>query len=134
MREWTDRSGKYKTMARLADVAGATVFLQRDDGQIKAVPFDRLSAADQSYVTEQCPVEQLFGKVVGTVDGDTITVLDATNTQHKIRLEGIDCARVESGLRFTGPQGARKRKSFKNLCAWIGMRRIVMAEYSATFS
>jgi endonuclease YncB( thermonuclease family) len=32
----------------------------------------------------------LQGKVVGVADGDTITVLDATNTQHKIRLQGID--------------------------------------------
>ena len=30
------------------------------------------------------------GKVVSVADGDTITVLDATNTQHKIRLQGID--------------------------------------------
>ena len=30
------------------------------------------------------------GKVVSVSDGDTITVLDATNTQHKIRLQGID--------------------------------------------
>ena len=32
----------------------------------------------------------LQGKVVHVADGDTITVLDATNTQHKIRLHGID--------------------------------------------
>ena len=32
----------------------------------------------------------LQGKVVGVADGDTITVLDATNTQHKIRLQGLD--------------------------------------------
>ena len=32
----------------------------------------------------------LQGKVVGVADGDTITVLDATNTHHKIRLQGID--------------------------------------------
>ena len=30
------------------------------------------------------------GKVVAVADGDTITVLDAKNTQHKIRLQGID--------------------------------------------
>lgn len=29
-------------------------------------------------------------RVVGVADGDTITVLDSTNTQHKIRLAGID--------------------------------------------
>jgi len=30
------------------------------------------------------------GKVVSVTDGDTITVLDAARTQHKIRLAGID--------------------------------------------
>ena len=30
------------------------------------------------------------GKVVSVADGDTITVLDANKTQHKIRLQGID--------------------------------------------
>ena len=32
----------------------------------------------------------LQGKVVRVADGDTITVLDVNNTQHKIRLQGID--------------------------------------------
>lgn len=32
----------------------------------------------------------LSGAVVGVSDGDTITVLDANNVQHKIRLSGID--------------------------------------------
>jgi len=35
--------------------------------------------------------ETLVGKVVGVADGDTITVLDSQQTQHKIRLMGIDC-------------------------------------------
>lgn len=34
--------------------------------------------------------DSLTGKVVGVADGDTITVLDSSNTQHKIRLAGID--------------------------------------------
>lgn len=34
--------------------------------------------------------ETLTGRVVGIADGDTLTLLDATNTQHKIRLSGID--------------------------------------------
>jgi micrococcal nuclease len=34
--------------------------------------------------------ETLTGKVVSVADGDTITMLDASNTQHKIRLSGID--------------------------------------------
>jgi endonuclease YncB( thermonuclease family) len=32
----------------------------------------------------------LTGKVIKVADGDTITVLDNANTQHRIRLQGID--------------------------------------------
>ena len=32
----------------------------------------------------------LSGKVVGVSDGDTLTLLDDTKTQYKIRLVGID--------------------------------------------
>lgn len=32
----------------------------------------------------------LTGRVVGLTDGDTVTVLDERNVQHKIRLSGID--------------------------------------------
>lgn len=32
----------------------------------------------------------IAGKVVAVTDGDTITVLDAANRQHKVRLTGID--------------------------------------------
>lgn len=34
--------------------------------------------------------ETIVGRVIGVADGDTITVLDTTNTQFKIRLSGID--------------------------------------------
>ncbi len=34
--------------------------------------------------------DTLTGKVVKVTDGDTITVLDNTNIQHRIRLQGID--------------------------------------------
>jgi endonuclease YncB( thermonuclease family) len=34
--------------------------------------------------------DTLLGRVVSVADGDTITILDDTNTQHKIRLTGID--------------------------------------------
>lgn len=33
---------------------------------------------------------QLRGKIVKVQDGDTVTLLDSLNTQHKIRLYGID--------------------------------------------
>jgi len=34
--------------------------------------------------------DTLTGKVVKVADGDSISVLDSTNTQHRIRLQGID--------------------------------------------
>jgi endonuclease YncB( thermonuclease family) len=34
--------------------------------------------------------EVLVGKVIGVSDGDTITVIDAEKTEHKVRLMGID--------------------------------------------
>jgi endonuclease YncB( thermonuclease family) len=34
--------------------------------------------------------KSISGKVVKIADGDTITILDAQNIQHKIRLQGID--------------------------------------------
>jgi len=42
------------------------------------------------FVAGNLNASTLQGKVVHVADGDTITVLDATNTQHKIRLQGID--------------------------------------------
>jgi endonuclease YncB( thermonuclease family) len=37
------------------------------------------------------PVSAAFpAKVIGITDGDTIKVLDASNTQHRVRLAGID--------------------------------------------
>src|ERR1043166_75536 len=36
------------------------------------------------------PANSVSGKVVKIADGDTITILDGQNVQHKIRLQGID--------------------------------------------
>ncbi len=36
------------------------------------------------------PHYTITGKVVAIADGDTLTVLDGANVQHKIRLRGID--------------------------------------------
>ena len=49
------------------------------------------------------------GQVVGVVDGDTITVLDATRSQHRIRLQGIDAP--ESHQAF----GARSKQQLSDL-------------------
>ncbi len=51
----------------------------------------------------------LTGRVVGIQDGDTITVLDASKTQHKIRLAGIDAP--ESKQAF----GTRSKQNLSDL-------------------
>lgn len=47
------------------------------------------------------------GRVVGVSDGDTITVLDSTKTQHKIRLAGIDAPEKKQAF----GQASKKRLS-----------------------
>ena len=53
--------------------------------------------------------DALTGKVVGVLDGDTITVLDDTNTQHKIRLSGIDAPEKKQ------PFGQRSKQSLSDM-------------------
>lgn len=54
--------------------------------------------------------ETLSGRVVGIADGDTMTVLDSTNTQHKIRLAAIDAPEKAQ------PFGNRSKQSLSDLC------------------
>ena len=51
----------------------------------------------------------LTGRIVGVADGDTLTLLDATKQQHKIRLAGIDAP--ESGQ----PGGHRSKDTLAAL-------------------
>lgn len=43
-----------------------------------------------AFISAGAQSAALVGKVVAIADGDTITVLNGTNTQHRIRLSGID--------------------------------------------
>ncbi len=56
-----------------------------------------------------CNAATIEGKVVGVADGDTITLLDSTNTQHKIRLSGIDAPEKKQ------PFGNRSKESLSYL-------------------
>ncbi len=59
----------------------------------------------------------LTGRVVGVHDGDTITVLDADRTQHKIRLGGIDAPELKQAF------GTRSRQ---NLSKWVYNRDVIV--------
>lgn len=51
----------------------------------------------------------LSGRVVAIADGDTITILDNTNIQHKIRLSGIDAPEKKQAF------GQASKKSLSDL-------------------
>jgi endonuclease YncB( thermonuclease family) len=62
-----------------------------------------------SLVMSSVWAEVLVGKVVAVADGDTITVLDDTKVQHKIRLAGIDAPERKQ------PFGQRARERLSEL-------------------
>ena len=41
-------------------------------------------------ISAHAPAETLTGRIVGVSDGDTLTLLDAKQVPHKIRVAGID--------------------------------------------
>lgn len=49
-----------------------------------------LVAVVLALVAITASADTITGRVVGIADGDTLTLLDAANTQYKIRLSGID--------------------------------------------
>jgi endonuclease YncB( thermonuclease family) len=55
--------------------------------------------------------ETLTGKVVKITDGDTLVVLDASQTQHKVRLAGIDAPETSQ------PFGQRSKEALSALVA-----------------
>ena len=54
---------------------------------------------------------EFAAKVIGITDGDTIKVLDESNTQHKIRLVGIDAPERKQ------PWGTRSRQGLADVLA-----------------
>lgn len=58
--------------------------------------------------------QAISGRVVSVADGDTLTVLDSSKRQHRIRLADIDAP--EKGQAF----GKRSRQSLSDICAGKG--------------
>lgn len=49
-----------------------------------------LIAALFCFVSGSALASEITGRVVAVLDGDTIKVLDSSNTQYRIRLSGVD--------------------------------------------
>jgi endonuclease YncB( thermonuclease family) len=73
---------------------------------LKSIPLLLLVAALHASIAS---AETITGRVVGVADGDTITVLDSSKTQHKIRLTGIDAPEKKQAF------GQRSKESLSDL-------------------
>jgi endonuclease YncB( thermonuclease family) len=63
------------------------------------------------FLASNACAETLVGRVVNVADGDTLTLLDTGNRQHKIRLAEIDAPEKDQAF------GQRSRQSLAALCA-----------------
>ena len=83
------------------------------DRQLSSVwrhnPVMRLIAITLFLLGMACQAGTIEGRVVGVADGDTITVLVDSHTQHKIRLAGIDAPEKSQ------PFGQRSKESLSDL-------------------
>ena len=72
----------------------------------------------------QVQAETLQGKVINVADGDTITVLDNTNTQHKIRLSGIDAPEKRQAFGNVSKQSLVEQTAGQSVAVeWIKVDR-----------
>lgn len=74
------------------------------DDSTNNVPDIEPSSNDAIWLSRELPC-----RVVGVHDGDTITVLDATKRQHKIRLSGIDAPELSQDF------GRRSKENLSGL-------------------
>ncbi len=62
-----------------------------------------------AFVSITCGATSLIGLIVGVTDGDTVTLLDKAQVQHKIRLAGIDAPEKKQ------PFGMRSKEHLSDL-------------------
>lgn len=102
-RPWVDSTGRHSVVATLLGLHEDAVQLRNVDGQVKAVPLSKLSAADVAYARLRAAprvdptADVLLGTVVSIADGDTLQIRTIDKIK-KVRLKGIDAP--ESGQPF----------------------------------
>jgi endonuclease YncB( thermonuclease family) len=89
---WIDHNSRAYITAPEASLKQARRQFTRFADDAKSLVSDSLSSLRLGDLTDPDAdtAYELSGRVVKVSDGDTITILDDSNTQHKIRLHGID--------------------------------------------
>lgn len=83
---------------------------------------DKLEEMGAAREGQPIPGFGITGRVVRVADGDTISVLDTTNTQHKIRLHGIDTPEREQRY------GKKAREALSQLVAGKSVGVVVLGK------
>ena len=78
----------------------------------------QLFVAGLSLLAAFANAETLTGRVIKVADGDTVTMLDESNVQRKIRLSGIDAPERKQ------PYGAASKKNVATI-GWQGSDGVV---------
>ena len=88
---WVDPKGFVSDTVDSVSNYASEVVDSAAEGRSKDIPFVESSkGASRASIAWSAPAYDLTGRVVKVTDGDTITILDANQTQHKVRLYGID--------------------------------------------
>ena len=88
---WVDPKGFVSDTADSVSNYAGDVVDSEAKGRSKDIPFvESPSTISRAIIAWSAPAHDVSGRVVKVTDGDTITVLDANKTQHKVRLYGID--------------------------------------------
>lgn len=87
------------------------MFLQGSISALRLRPLSpALVLAGVFLLSPPAPAAELHGRVVGVLDGDTVTVLDADKREHRIRLAEIDAPEKRQAF------GQRSKQSLSELC------------------
>ena len=96
------------TFNKIADTLGGYATRPEAGWRRATKSLEKMGEAREGHPT---PDFDLTGRVVRVADGDTVSVLDKSNTQHKVRLFGIDTPERDQ------PHGKAARKALSAIVA-----------------
>lgn len=93
---WVDPKGFVSGTADSVNNYASVVVDSAAEGRSKDIPFvESTKATPRASIAWSAPAYDLSGRVGKVTDGDTITLLDANQVEHKVRLYGIDSPEYE---------------------------------------
>ncbi|MBP6683540.1 MAG: thermonuclease family protein [Halioglobus sp.] len=115
-------SGEVSWPTTVAEKIGSMLRPHASGLQARAThKLEEMGAAREGQPT---PAFGITGRVVRVADGDTVSVLDGSNTQHKIRLQGIDAPERSQ------PYGKKSRDALSGMVSGRNVGVVVLGKDS----